>query len=156
MQVSANWGTEYRRYFGANIRSGASDISDPDFTNYPPFILNQLTGSGYGQEGGNTVLHTWWTKNDIFPLNQPITDWSIAYTGVDKDDLSLTNIGVFDSTDFTNPKYKTDNTNIQQIAFLNNWRYTVTVTNNGARPRWSGVPQFPVPPYNNNLYVYSH
>ena len=154
MQPSAKWGTDYVRRFGANIRSGASDLTDPDYTNYPAFHFNQLQGPAVGQNS-NPYMHMWWIKEDIFPLNQPIDDWTFAYTAVDSDELSHTNIAVFDSTDFTNPKYKTDNTDIQQIAFLNNLRYTVNVTDHGARPQWSGVPQFPVPPYNNNLYVYS-
>ena len=154
MQVSANWGTDYVRRFGANIRSGASDITDPDYTNYPAFHFNQLQGSAVGQNS-NPYMHMWWIKENIFPLNQPIDDWSFAYTAVDSEELSHTNIGVFDSADYTNPKYKTDNTDIQQIAFVNNLRYTVNVTDHGARPQWSGVPQFPTPPYNNNLYVYN-
>lgn len=154
MQPSIKWGTDYARLWGFNNRSGVSDINDPDFTDYPAFHFNQLTGPAVGQDS-NPYTHVWWLKEGIFPLNQPIDDWSIAYTGVDSDELSHTNIGVFDSTDFTNPKYKTDNTKIQQIAFVNNTRYTVNITNNQARPRWVGVPQFSVPPYNNNLYVYS-
>ena len=149
MQPSAKWGTDYVRLFGANIRAGASDINDPDFTNYPAFHFNQID-----TYPGNSYMHVWWLYFNVFPLNQPITDWTFAYTGVDSSELSHTNIGVFDSADYTTPKYKTDNTNIQQIAFLNNLRYYINVNDHAARPRWPGVPQFPVPPYNNNLYVY--
>ena len=154
MQPSNKWGTDYARLWGFNNRSGVSTITDPDFTDYPAFHFNQLTGPAVGQDS-NPYTHVWWMKEGIFPLNQAIDDWSIAYTAVDSTELSHTNIGVFDSTDFTNPKYKTDNTDIQQIAFVNNTRYTVNITNQGARPRWAGVPQFSTPPYNNNLYVYS-
>ena len=154
MQPSANWGTDYARLWGFNKRAGVSTITDPDFTDYPAFHFNELQGDAYGQPG-NAYMHTWWTKNDIFPLNQPITDWSCAYTGVNSTELSHTNIGVFDSTDFTSPKYKTDNTDIQQIAFITGTRYNVNINDHGARPRWAGVPQFPVAPYSNNLYVYS-
>lgn len=154
MQPSADWGTDYARLWGFNKRAGVSTITDPDFTDYPAFHFNELQGDAYGQPG-NAYMHTWWTKNDIFPLNQPITDWSCAYTGVDSTELSHTNIGVFDSTDFTSPKYKTDNTDIQQIAFITGTRYNVNINDHGARPRWAGVPQFPVAPYSNNLYVYS-
>ena len=154
MQPSAKWGTDYARLWGFNKRAGVSTITDPDFTDYPAFHFNELQGDAYGQLG-NAYMHTWWTKNDVFPLNQPIIDWSCAYTGVDSTELSHTNIGVFDSTDYTNPKYKTNNTDIQQIAFITGTRYIVNINDHGARPRWAGVPQFPVPPYNNNLYVYS-
>lgn len=154
MQPSADWGTDYARLWGFNKRAGVSTITDPDFTDYPAFHFNELQGDAYGQPG-NAYMHTWWTKNDIFPLNQPITDWSCAYTGVNSTELSHTNIGVFDSTDFTSPKYKTDNTDIQQIAFITGTRYNVNINDHGARPRWAGVPQFPVAPYSNNLYVYS-
>lgn len=154
MQPSADWGTDYARLWGFNKRAGVSTITDPDFTDYPAFHFNELQGDAYGQPG-NAYMHTWWTKNDIFPLNQPITDWSCAYTGVDSTELSHTNIGVFDSTDFTSPKYKTDNTDTQQIAFITGTRYNVNINDHGARPQWAGVPQFPVAPYSNNLYVYS-
>lgn len=150
MQPSSKWGTDYVRFFGANIRSGASDVNDPDFTDYPAFHFNQID-----TYPGNSYMHIWWLHFGIFPLNQPIDDWTFAYTGVNSTELSHTNIGIFDSTDFTNPKYKTDNNNIQQIAFLNNLRYTINVTDHGARSHSSGIPQFPVPPYSNNLYVYS-
>ena len=154
MQPSAKWGTDYARLWGFNKRAGVNTITDPDFTPYPAFHFNELQGDAYGQLG-NAYMHTWWTKNDIFPLNQPIDDWSCAYTGVDSTELSHTNIGVFDSTDYTNPKYKTNNTDIQQIAFITGTRYIVNISDHSARPRWAGVPQFPTPPYNNNLYVYS-
>lgn len=154
MQPSNKWGTDYARLWGFNNRSGVSTITDPDFIDYPAFHFNQLTGPAVGQDS-NSYTHVWWLKEGIFPLDQAIDDWSIAYTGVDSTELSHTNIGVFDSTDYTDPKYKTDNTAIQQIAFVNNTRYTINITNQGARPRWSGVPQFSTPPYNNNLYVYS-
>lgn len=154
MQPSANWGTDYVRLWGFNKRAGVSTITDADFTNYPAFHFNELQGSAFGQPG-NAYMHTWWTKNEIFPLNQPITDWSCAYTGVDSTELSHTNIGVFDSTNFTNPKYKTDNTDIQQIAFITGTRYNVNIADHGARSHSLGTPQFPAPPYNNSLYVYS-
>lgn len=154
MQPSINWGTDYARLWGANIRTGASDLSDPDFTTYPAFHYNQKLGDAVGQSS-NPYMHVWWLKENIFPLNQPIDDWSIAYTAVDNSVLSHTNIGVFDSSDFTAPKYKTENTMQQQIAFITNTRYVVNVTDHGARPRLAGVPQFPVPPYNNSLYTYS-
>jgi hypothetical protein len=154
MLPSVRWGTDYVRLFGANIRSGASDINDPDFTAYPAFHFNQLTGSAVGQNS-NPYMHTWFIKENKFPLNQPIDDWSIAYTAVDNSELSHNNIGVFDSADYTSPKYKNDNSEQQKIAFINNLRYCVNINDHGARPRWAGVPQFPKPPYSNNLYVYS-
>ena len=155
MQPSIKWGTDYARLWGFNKRSGVTTINDPDFTDYPAFHFNELQGDAYGQPG-NEYMHTWWTRNNIFPLNSPIDDWSIAYTAVDNSELSHNNIGVFDSTDYTSPKYKTDNSDLQQIAFISGTRYIVNINDDhGARPRFAGVPQFPVPPYNNNLYVYS-
>lgn len=150
MQPSNNWGTAYTRLWGFNNRAGVSDLNDPDFTNYPAFYFNQID-----TYPGNSYMHVWWLYFNVFPLNQPITDWSIAYTAVDNEELSQNNIGVFDSTDFTNPKYKTDNTDIQKIAFITGTRYNINVNDHGARTQWAGVPQFPTPPYNNNRYVYS-
>ena len=152
MQPSAKWKTIIpltNTTNGINARTGASDFSDPDFTNYPPFTV-----SNYPNVGGQPNNMFWWYNNGDFPLNTPIDDWSIAYTAVDNHELSLNNIGVFMSNPDT-PAFYTDNTEYAPIAFYTSLGYKTIYDNIGGTPLLTDGFRFKNPPYNNSRYVWS-
>ena len=153
MQPSANWAGLQVHNDGLNTRTGASAISDNDFTLYPPF-----TELDSGQQMGETTNMFWLYDLGTFPLNSLIDDWSICYTAVDNPDLSLSNIGVF-TLDIDNPTYTTDNTDYNGIMFYNSCGYRRIYNNIPSNPY--GTPRlldsyrFYCPPYNGSKYVWT-
>lgn len=145
MQPSSNWGNDGRYAGGLNTRG--VDISDIDYTNFPPFIYSSHATAPEQKE------FIAWFYNDTFSINSPIDDWSVAYTAVDNPDLSMNNIGVF-LDDPDTPEYTTNNTQYQKIAFYSSITYNLTraaygLTSLGAYRRFYGLP------YSNNYYNWS-
>lgn len=153
MQPSAKWAGLQVHNDGLNTRTGASSISNNDFTLYPPF-----TELDSGQSMGETTNAFWLYDLGTFPLNSLIDDWSICYTAVDNSELSLSNIGVF-TLDIDNPTYKTDNTDYNGITFYNSCGYRRIYNNIPSNPY--GTPRlldsyrFYCPPYNGSKYVWT-
>ena len=53
MNIDTNvWGTETAEFDTINARTGATDLNDPDYTNYPPFTKNNLCAGGTNPSGG--------------------------------------------------------------------------------------------------------
>lgn len=152
MQPSENWKGLLVAYHGLNVRTGASAVSDSDFTDYPAF-----TELNNGQEMGENTNMFWLYDTEVFPLNSLIDDWSICYTAVNNNELSLSNIGVF-TMDIDNPTYTTDNNDHNGIMFYNSNGY-MRIANNV--PPQYGTPQlrddyrFYCPPYSNSRYVWT-
>lgn len=152
MQPSENWKGLSVPFHGLNVRTGASAVTDSDFTDYPAF-----TELNNGQEMGENTNMFWLYDTEVFPLNNLIDDWSICYTAVNNNELSLSNIGVF-TMDIDNPTYTTDNNDHNGIMFYNSNGY-MRIANNV--PPQYGTPQlndryrFYCPPYNNSRYVWT-
>lgn len=152
MQPSAKWKGLQVDVDGLNKRTGASSISDNDYTNFPPFT--QLDN---GQQMGENTNMFWLYDTGTFPLNSLIDDWSICYTAVDNPDLSLSNIGVF-TMDIDEPTYTTDKNAHNGIMFYNSCGYRRIYNN---IPSQFGTPamyeylRFYCPPYNNSRYVWT-
>lgn len=152
MNPSANWKGLSVPYHGLNVRTGASDVTDTDFSDYPAF-----TELNNGQEMGENTNMFWLYDTGTFPLNNLIDDWSICYTAVANSELSLSNIGVF-TMNIDEPTYTTDNNDNNGIMFYNSNGY-MRIANNV--PPSYGTPQlndryrFYCPPYNNSRYVWT-
>lgn len=118
MYPSEKWLPMIASAYGLSDRTGANhDLNNPDYTEYPPFAFMNRSPSL-----GEPHFITWRTNDGIFPINEPITDWSISYTAVNNSELSMNNIGVFISNADT-PDYVTDNKQQQQIAFFSSGRF---------------------------------
>lgn len=73
------WGAPYTEYSGLNVRTGASDLTDTDFVDYPPFVRNSFdteTEIQYLPKGD--LYYPYLANNAIINLNKPI-ERSIAY-----------------------------------------------------------------------------
>ena len=148
MQPSAKWKTINDELSGLSRRTGAADLSNADYENYPPFASSYYTGAA-----GEQRCMFWKYNYDDFPLNSAITDYSIAYTAVNNPELSHNNIGVF-LADETTPDYITDNTLQQPIAFCYSQRYQVLLNNVAGVPNLTDYGRFKEPPYTNSRYVW--
>lgn len=151
MQPSAKWGVSYSRLNGLNVRTGASLITDTDFDKYPAFTMAQNQNAPAGIE---SIIMGVFQADNTFPLNAEIDDWSVAYTAVNNDELSLNNIGVFTGID-ADLSYKTDETALAPVAFLTGQRYHVIVNNIAGTPNLNDANQFKEPPYNNSREIWS-
>ena len=108
------WGENFGIYKDyINKRSGASAITDPDYTSFPPFcfISSDMAVSGIPFTSAMSTLY----EGGNIELNSPL-DESICYVGMYNSDLPQCNIGVFFAGDTQNdPTFKTDNTQIQSF-----------------------------------------
>ena len=152
MQPSSTWGTPTGYYLGLNTRSGASDLTNPDFSNYPAFILGINNTFPLSDKG---IVQSF-IETDTLQLNAPITDWSIAYTAVDNPDLGQNNVGVY-LNDPDTPSYMTDPDGIAKIAFLSSYSYTTILDN--IRVNIPEFTQFTLdfwaPPYSSSRKIWS-
>lgn len=142
------WGTSYTVYDDMNIRTGTSAITDSDYTDYPPFVKNDL--SSIGSDGNPDPTHF---ENDciyIGYLNSPRlsnTGWNpsneldltVAYCACNNPDLLICNpivLGVApdeytidDNYNYTAPNQhkaismERTGTKITPILFKNNETY---------------------------------
>lgn len=85
------WGEPLSEYWGYNERTGATDLNDPDFENYPPFIRNNMNPD-YIDPLATTYTYTlraavYKEGGSGFEPNQELPDYSIAYIGVNNPDM---------------------------------------------------------------------
>lgn len=131
MQVDTSiWGVPYTEYDSMNNRTGASDLTDPDFEDYPPFVKNDMRTNDISNGFlSNETLYIGYLNNPTqFDFLKPI-DFSIAYCACKNPDLGLNNIGVPIPSQYAvyqeniEPNraflFKTNPTTPQPIVFLN-------------------------------------
>lgn len=109
------WREPVARFEGLNVRSGASDLSDIDYINFPPNYL--CTYDTYEQ-----YPDLLWNFVDAgnLSLDEPIEE-SICYVGMKNPDLpqlNYTSHGRYGFYDENNPFYITDNTQVQGVFFV--------------------------------------
>ena len=89
------WGQPLSEYWGYNERDGASDLTDPDFEDYPPFIRNNMnpnfvdplaTTATYSLRAAIAKTGSAWVPEQEYP------DYSIAYVGIKNKNLPQTNV----------------------------------------------------------------
>lgn len=158
MTVDSNiWGAPYTEYDAMNTRTGAVDIQDADFTDFPPFVKNDFSALGSNPTGGvlsnDTLFVAYYNDGYLDPsgqwnFNHPL-DLTIAYTACSNPDLPLNDIGaigtdtfaepISDSYNFLPPRldkvwlYKNDKNDPQPIVFINSVGYMTQ------RPNTSGI-----------------
>lgn len=87
------WGQPLAYYTMFNERTGASDLSDPDFEDYPPFTYNEIN-TDWSDPSGTTYPYTiraGIAKGDFIP-KQKYPDYSIAYCGIYESSLPQNDI----------------------------------------------------------------
>lgn len=98
MNVNAAWGAAFTEYIGINVRTGAADLTDPDFENYPAFVRNSFdedTEIQYVPIGDLYYAHL--ADNDTIGLNKPI-ERSIAYTACKNMNIPINQIWGYSRT----------------------------------------------------------
>lgn len=156
---SSIWGAPLSQYDNMNTRTGAADLSDNDFTDFPPFVKNDFSALGSNPTGGvlsdDTLFVAYYNDGYLSPggqwnFNHPL-DLTIAYTACANPDLPLNDLGaigtdtfaekISDSYNFLPPRldkvwlYKSDSNDPQPIAFINCTGYMTQ------RPNTSGIYQ---------------
>lgn len=152
MQPTTTWGTPTGYYLGLNTRTGASDLSNADFNDYPAFILGINNNFPLSDKG---IVQSF-IETDTLQLNTPITDWSIAYTAVDNPELGQNNVGVY-LNDPDTPAYTTDPNNLAKIAFLSSYSYTTILENISVNiPNFTNFTlDFWAPPYSSSRKIWA-
>lgn len=87
------WGQPLAYYTMFNERTGASDLTDPDFEDYPPFTYNEINTS-WSDPSGTTYPYTiraGIAKGDFIPTKK-LPDYSIAYVGIYESSLPQNDI----------------------------------------------------------------
>lgn len=134
------WGQPIADYSGYNVRTGASDLTDPDFTDYPPFTLSQVDENKTFAQGCYTFKAGMELTNPVFVLDTKL-DISPSYVGVDAPECFICQIGVIGNTadstayDETNVDliFKSDTSEYMPLVFCNYRYYRSTMsTNNNA------------------------
>ena len=116
MQPDINiWQEPIARFEGNNVRSGASDLTNIDYVNFPPNYL--CTYRSYEQ-----YPDLLWNFVDAgsLTLDEGINE-SICYVGIKNPDLpqlNYTSHGRYGFYDENNPFFITDNTKIQGVFFV--------------------------------------
>ena len=117
MQVNTDiWLAPNFVYSGFNQRGGTSNISDADFTNFPPCgICHYTPASTY-----KNLFYNYFASGGTLSLDEEI-DKSICYVGMYNSELPQLNmIGLYNNTYNTieNPLYYVDKTQIQSFFFV--------------------------------------
>lgn len=89
---TAAWGQPFTEYSGLNIRTGAADLEDPDFEDFPPFVRNSFdteTEIQYVPKGD--LYYPYLADNDTINLNKPI-ERSISYCACKNLDIPINQI----------------------------------------------------------------
>lgn len=92
------WGASFTEYSGLNVRTGATDLTDTDFEDYPPFVRNSFdteTEIQYLPKGD--LYYPYLADNDIINLNKPI-ERSIAYCACKNMDIPINQIWGYSCT----------------------------------------------------------
>ena len=87
------WGQPLAYYTMFNERTGASDLSDPDFEDYPPFTYNEIN-TDWSDPSGTTYPYTiraGIAANKFIPTKK-LPDYSIAYCGIYESSLPQNDI----------------------------------------------------------------
>lgn len=87
------WGQPLAYFTMFNERTGASDLTDPDFEDYPPFTYNEINTS-WSDPSGTTFPYTiraGIAKGDFITKNK-YPDYSIAYVGIYESSLPQNDI----------------------------------------------------------------
>lgn len=140
MQVDTSiWGVPYSEYDSMNNRTGAADLDDADFTDYPPFVKNDMRTNGISNGFlSNETLYIGYLNNPSqFDFMKPM-DFSIAYCACKNPDLGLNNIGIpipsqydpyqSDISPANAFRFKTKPNKPQPIAFLNSYGFMHDLT----------------------------
>lgn len=86
------WQQPITLYTDMNVRTGAADLDDPDFENYPPFVKNDLAqGHQYTNLEVDCLYSALLSGAELPALNQPI-DTSIAYCACKNMEVPINNI----------------------------------------------------------------
>lgn len=91
------WGAPVSEYTYNNVRTGTSDLTDPDFEDYPPFVCNSFdseTTIQYLPKGD--LYYAYLDDNEYTNLNKPI-DTSIAYCACKNLDIPINQIWGYSS-----------------------------------------------------------
>ena len=133
------WGESYTEYDTMNIRTGASDLTDPDFEDFPPFVKNDMRTNGVSNAFlSNETLYIGYLNNPTqFDFLKPM-DFSIAYCACKNPDLGLNNIGIpipsqydpyqSDIAPANAFRFKTKPNVPQPIVFLNSYGFMHDLT----------------------------
>ena len=122
------WGEPFVEYWGYNVRTGAADITDPDFETYEPFIRNNMNPD-YVSPLGETFTYSlragYYKENSPFEFNVDYPDYSVAYIGVQNPDMPQCNIECYGPADDSPsgstigvPCFKTNPNDVATIAFV--------------------------------------
>lgn len=87
------WGQPLAYYTMFNERTGASDLSDPDFDDYPPFTYNEIN-TDWSDPSGTTYPYTiraGIAANKFIPTKK-LPDYSISYVGIYESSLPQNDI----------------------------------------------------------------
>lgn len=124
------WGEPLAEYWGYNERTGAADLTDPDFDTYEPFIRNNINPD-YVDPVGQTFTYSlraaYYKENSPFEFNVDYPDYSVAYIGVQNPDMPQCNVECYGPADDSPagdtkgvPCFKTDPNGVATIAFVSN------------------------------------
>lgn len=122
------WGEPLVEYWGYNERTGAADITDPDFQTYEPFIRNNVNPD-FVDPIATTYTYSlraaYYKENSPFEFNVDYPDYSVAYIGVQNSDMPQCNIECYGPSDDSPagdtkgvPCFKTDPNGVAAIAFV--------------------------------------
>lgn len=87
------WGQPLAYFTMFNERTGASDLSDPDFEDYPPFTYSEIN-TDWSDPSGTTYPYTiraGIAKGDFIPTKK-YPDYSISYVGIYESSLPQNDI----------------------------------------------------------------
>lgn len=119
MIINAIWKDEYFTADGINQRTGAADVSSPDYTSFPPFKYNR-----YDTSGSYETLFAKWLNNGDFLLNEPLTDLSVSYVGMYSDRLPQLHVGGFKrNSSVSTPSFISDADAVNTIFYHDNKVY---------------------------------
>lgn len=125
------WGEPYTLYDTYNVRTGTSDLTDTDFTDFPPFVRNNMAGAEPPATSSGTIYAGYNNGREGWLPETPYPDLSVAYCGVKNPDLPICNTVAIgwdddiDSHNYDKPKvcFKTEPSDIKPIMFLSKKRY---------------------------------
>ena len=87
------WGQAIELYADNNVRTGASDLENADFTDYPPFVRNDYnyTGEDIQYINAGDLYYSQLIDDPVIELNESI-DTSIAYCACKNMDIPINQI----------------------------------------------------------------
>lgn len=93
------WGQPVSVYDNNNVRTGATDLENSDFTDYPPFVRNDYgyTGEDIQYIDKGDLYYSQLISEPVLQLNEPF-DTSIAYCACKNMDIPINQIIGFSTT----------------------------------------------------------